>query len=145
MSADEAVSVVLGANAPIVRRCIGSTAWCALELLAQSSDATIEQGAATVDASVRSVALGLGVSKNTAQRALRALRAAHLVEPLQRRTEFGKFDAAAYRLTIPAGVLSSEPRPMQSPPRDSSGRLRPARKPAAAGQLGQQLVLLPSD
>jgi hypothetical protein len=89
-TADDAAPVVLGAQAPTVRRRIGATAWCALELLAQSSDASIERGAATVDASIRAVAVELGVSKNTAHRALRTLRAAHLVRSVQPRTGSGK-------------------------------------------------------
>ena len=71
MCPDDGAPVVLGAKAPIVRRRVGATAWCVVELLTLSCDAMSDpSAAATVDASVSSVALGLGVSENTAQRAL---------------------------------------------------------------------------
>jgi len=58
------------------------------------------------DVSVRGVADELGVAKNTAHRALKALRSAGLIEHAQTRGEGGRFDACMYRLTIPDNVLS---------------------------------------
>ncbi len=134
--------MALDADATIVRGRIGVAACGPREPLVQSSDAAIEPAAAMVDASARSFALELGIGKNTAQRALTTPRTAHLVEPLRRRTGFGRFDAAAYRPAIPVGVLSRALRHASPPPQESSGRLAAERKTAAAVQLRRQLVLL---
>ncbi len=72
-------AVVLGQGAGDVRRRVGPTAWCALEVMAASATRGRGGDGLRVDASVRSVAVELGVSKNTAHRAMRAfsLRSHH--------------------------------------------------------------------
>jgi len=75
--------------------------WCALESVVAASDL---DNVASV--SVRSLATELGVSKNTAQRAVAALRAARLITPLATRRDAGKFAAGAYRLAVPTAVLA---------------------------------------
>lgn len=87
----------------------------------------------------------VGVATNTAQRALRLLRDAGLVEHSQQhRVGSGRFDAAIYRLDIPTDVLSTKQvrvasveQPFRSEPKGP-----PVSKPAPL--VGQQLVLLPS-
>ena len=115
-----------GERAAALRRSLGPVAWCALECLIQRSD-----DGRSVEASVRLVAAELGVAKNTAYRAMRALALAGLVTAEPQRTDDGRFRSGRYRLHLD-GLLDRAPRP--APP----GRRRPA--PVAADG---QLTLLP--
>lgn len=115
-----------GERAAALRRSLGPVPWCALECLVERSD-----DGGTVEASVRLVAAELGVAKNTAHRAMRALALAGLVTAEPQRTDDGRFRSGRYRLHID-GLLDRAPRP--APP----GRRRPA--PVAADG---QLTLLP--
>jgi len=98
-------AVVVGPAARDVRRAVGSVAWCTLEYLAASPPSG-HGDEDTVVASARSVAVGLGVSKNTAHRALSVLCDAGLVQPVQSRCEPGRFDAGCYRLAVPWAVVA---------------------------------------
>ncbi len=98
-------AVVVGTAAAEVRRSVGPVAWCALEYLAASPPSG-HGDEDTVAASVRSLAVGLGVNKNTAHRALSVLRAAGLVEPMQSRCEAGRFGAGCYRLGVSSAVVA---------------------------------------
>ena len=100
-------SVLVGEHAGDVRRQLGPLAWAALEVLV--SHGTMVDGELIADSSVRDVAVQLGVAKNTAHRAVRALRAAVLVSPIQRRDHDGRFLDGGYRLTIPHDVLQIAP------------------------------------
>lgn len=115
-----------GERAAALRRCLGPVPWCALECLIERSD-----DGCSVEASVQLVAAELGVAKNTAHRALRAVVLAGLVTAEQQRTDGGRFRSGRYRLHLD-GLLDRAPRP--APP----GRRRPA--PVAADG---QLALLP--
>jgi hypothetical protein len=115
-----------GERAAALRRSLGPIPWCALECLIEHSD-----DGRSVDASVRLVAAELGVAKNTAHRALRALALAGLVTAEQQRTDDGRYRSGRYRLHLD-DLLDRAPRP--APP----GRRRPA--PVAADG---QLTLLP--
>lgn len=115
-----------GERTAALRRTLGPVAWCALECLVERSD-----DGRTVEASVRLVAAELGVAKNTAHRALRALAHAGLVAAEQQRTDDGRFRSGRYRLHLDA-LLDRAPQP--APP----ARRRPA--PVAADG---QLTLLP--
>ena len=119
-------SIPPGERAAALRRTLGPVAWCALECLVERSD-----DGRTVEASVRLVAADLGVAKNTAHRALRALTHAGLVAAEQQRTDDGRFRSARYRLHLD-GLLDRALRP------SSPARRRPA--PVAADG---QLTLLP--
>ena len=125
------VAVTIGRAAGDVRRAVGPTAWCALEVLAATP---ADSGAPwIVRSTVRDVAAHIGVAPNTAQRALRVLRDAGLVTAIQDREHGGQFASTAYRLTLDPSVLC---RSMPAPqPRVASTR---------AVALGEQLVLLPS-
>jgi len=115
-----------GERAAALRRTLGPVAWCALECLVERSD-----DGRIVEASVRLVAADLGVAKNTAHRALRALAHAGLVAAEQQRTDGGRFRSGRYRLHLD-GVLGRAPQP--TPP------ARRGPQPVAADG---QLSLLP--
>lgn len=77
------------------RRRLGPTAWAVLEDVAL--DAYLDDHARLVAVtSVRRVALQLGISKDTAARALLRLADAGLVERQSRRDESGTFSASVY-------------------------------------------------
>lgn len=84
-----------GPRAAALRRDLGPTAWCALECLLER---TGEEAVAV--ASVRSLAVELGVAKNTAHRALSALVRAGIVEAVQHRSTDGRFRHGGYRLHL---------------------------------------------
>jgi DNA-binding transcriptional MocR family regulator len=93
--------VVVGVDAAGVRREVGPLAWCVLEVLAA---APVVDGD-VVAASVRSLAVELGVSKNTIQRSMAALVAAGLVEHEQRRARDGRLERGGYRVSVSTSVL----------------------------------------
>jgi hypothetical protein len=90
-----------------------------------------------VEASVRLVAVELAVATNTAQRALKTLRSAGVIEPAQARGAAGRFGATAYRLHLPVEIQRALP-PILKPSR------QPRRSSKAAVIVGEQLVLVPS-
>jgi DNA-binding transcriptional ArsR family regulator len=140
------VGVVVGAAAEVVRRSVGPTAWCVLEVLV-TSPSTGDGGARIVRSSVRELATRIGVSKNTAQRALVTLRRAGLVRLGQQRDVGGRFGDSSYRLSIPDDVLICWATLDAPSPRRRARRLR-GRSAALAppvGGFGEQLVLLPGD
>ncbi len=94
---------MLGSDADEMRRTLGPLAWATLEVLA--TDAQSAAGEAVVHASIRSLADRLGVAKNTAHRAVSALRRAGLLEHVAARTTTGQFAIGTYRLTVDPDVL----------------------------------------
>ncbi len=82
-----------------VRRLIGPVAWCVLEVCV----AAVDTGSPDrrVVASVRSIAAGLGVSKNTAARALVVLRRAGLLRTQRQERPNGRFGPGHYVLITP--------------------------------------------
>jgi DNA-binding transcriptional ArsR family regulator len=142
-------AVVVGPAAADVRRAVGPVAWCALEYLAASPAGAHGDGD-TVAASVRSLATGLRVSKNTAHRALSVLRAAGLVESIQSRGDDGHFQVGCYRLAVADDVVArvqrEQPRAATSSRRDA--RSVAGRQAAVAPEIrefAEPLVLLPPD
>ena len=132
-------SLVLGSMADETRRSLGPLAWAALEALV--TDAQPRDGAAVVDTSVRQLAARLGVAKNTAHRALVALRDAGFLESQQSRSTSGQFTSGAYRLAVAPSILrvvaeaaapSAAPRPVRR------------RAPRRAQSPSRQLSLLSS-
>jgi DNA-binding transcriptional MocR family regulator len=75
-----------------------------------------EPPAHTATVSARSLAVTLGLDKNTVARALRRLRNRGIVGPAQRRTNGGTFDVGSYWIALPAGitVLDTAPRARRS-------------------------------
>jgi hypothetical protein len=108
---------------------VGPTAWAVLTALALDADTT--GGAPIARASVRSLAVELGLNKDTVARALIRLRDARLVVAMT-----GRFEPSSYRLTIPAGVISF----VVDTPHRRDGRPRYSSAPPAV-----QLALLEAD
>ncbi len=130
-------SLVLGPLADQTRRSLGPLAWAALEALV--ADARAIDGVHVANITVRDLADLLGIAKNTAHRALLALRQSGLVEPLQSRSTSGQFAAGAYRVTVDSSVLRLAAE--GSVPRVRSVQSRSARR---APSPSRQLSLLPS-
>jgi IclR-like helix-turn-helix domain-containing protein len=140
------LTVVLGAGAPALRRRLGPLAWCALEALHQL--ATLTDDALIADVSLQTLAVELGVAKNTAHRALKTLRGAGLIEHDQARAAAGLFDTSRYRLDVADDVLTHLPLAQPATATSSRRRVRSAtsRRAAVAADAGgfvEQLVLLP--
>lgn len=131
--------LVVGCDAEAVRRSLGPLAWTALEVLFESSESI--DGAVVARSSARCLADALGVAKNTAHRAIVALRRAGLIEPTQLRTPDGKFTRGAYRLSVAPSVLRLvEPQVVRS----NSGRPSKRCSAPAAPPSPVQLSLLSS-
>jgi Bacterial regulatory proteins, gntR family len=97
-------TLVVGPAGTVLRRRLGPTAWVVLETaLALAHDA---DGDLVVDASVRSLAMEVGLSKNTVARALSLLRSCGLVMFTQSRGNDGEFGAGRYVIALPAHVLT---------------------------------------
>lgn len=127
-----------------VRRMLGPTAWCALEVLVAVAEPAGPDGR-VVAASVRSVAAELGVSKNTAQRALTVLRRAGLIRLARQHRANGRFDRGSYVLNVPTARPAREtvaPHRNATPHRIST---LPAKVPTATSEPVEQLSLLSPD
>jgi len=140
-------AVTVGPEAGEIRRHVGPTAWCALEVLAASSIEGHGRDGLWAQASVRSVAAELAVSKNAAHRALHVLGSSGLIVATQRRSSDGRFEIGAYRLAIPAQII--ERADFASPSsRSTSARSAPPSSPALSCPpvrvVVEQLVLLPA-
>lgn len=140
--------ISLGPAAAAMRRQLSPLSWCALEAVVARVRTT--HNGSFSDVSVRSLASELAVATNTAQRALKKLRDAELIEQGQRRDYSGRFDTISYRVTIPADVLRVESGSAPSIARDVSRAPRvverPVVPPSLALEVGEQLSLrFPSD
>jgi hypothetical protein len=96
--------LVVGAAGAVLRRRLGPTAWVVLEAavaLARDAD-----GELVLDASVRSLALEVGLAKNTVARALSVLSGCGLVAFTQTRAGDGLFGAGRYVIALPADVFT---------------------------------------
>lgn len=149
----ESRAVVAGVDAAAVRRRVGPVAWCVMESVVAAADS---YGVARV--SIRSIAADLGVSKNTVQRAMTALRTAEFVAPVVvARGDGGRFAAGAYRVYVAGSVLArvdyaaaviAPPARGESPDVSSgvdrvSSVSRPSRRRAVGSLVVEQLSLLP--
>jgi hypothetical protein len=105
------------------RRQLGPLAWAALEHLALAAQPGEAGWAAPVG--VRDVAGGLGVTKDTAARAVTALTAAGLVTLTRIETGDGR-SRSGYRLHLPAGI---EARPCPGDADTASQQEKPSRCP----------------
>jgi hypothetical protein len=130
--------LVEGAEVAGLRRRVGPVAWCALEVLLERGRRNGD--GLVVDASVRCIAVELAVAKNTAQRALKTLRSAGLIEAAQGRSTGGRFGATRYRLNLPVDMLGA----LQTNTTSSRQTPRlPQPRSARAARAGEQLVLIP--
>lgn len=112
MSTEHARQVVVTGEASALRRRLGPTGWVVFEELLLASTASATACCASV--SVRSLAVSLGLAKDTVARALVRLRAAGLVAVTQSRSAGGAFAASSYELRIPPGIIV-EATPTSSP------------------------------
>ena len=115
--------IVVHPAAAAMRRQVGAQAWSALEVLAAATDASDPD---VVVMSVRSLALELGVSTNTAARALAVLCAAGLVASRQERSSNGRFSTGSYKLTIAEQIITVDASTAPTEPTSvlSSARVR---------------------
>jgi DNA-binding transcriptional ArsR family regulator len=121
--------VVLGEAAVGLARRVGPTAWTVLTVLAV--DAEPAGDGVKVPASVRSLAVHLGLDKDTVARALARLRDEGLVE-----RDVVRFERGVYRLTVPRDVLEI---------RASASRLATVRSLRPLERSNSQLRLLEDD
>jgi hypothetical protein len=106
MSDDVRGHVLLDAGSLELRRRLGPTAWMVFEELLCSSMSVGDERRASV--SVRSLAVRLGLAKDTVARAINRLNRAGLVTTTQSRASSGTFSTATYRLTLPAPITVIE-------------------------------------
>jgi len=116
-----------------VRRLIGPTAWCALEVLVAGAEQTTVADRMEV-ATVRSVAADLGVSTNSAQHALTVLRRAGLISRRRQSRADGRFQPGRFVLH----AVTPEP---TDRPNEQGDRVF---RRVDATDAGEQLTLLPS-
>jgi len=136
-------SLLLGPRADETRRSLGPLAWAALEALLADSRATGDVNVA--DTTVRQLAERLGIAKNTARRALTALRRAGFIEPLQSRSTSGQFASGSYRLAVAPSILRLTAEASAPPVAASPSVACPSpRSPRRVSSPSQQLSLLPS-
>lgn len=121
------------------RRSLGPLAWAALEALV--ADSHPDDDAPVAAATVRRLAVRLGVAKNTAHRALVVLREAGFLEPHQSRSTSGQFAAGAYRLSVAQSILCPIAELVAPSGPAQAVRSRAARR---APSPSRQLSLLPS-
>ena len=136
--------VLLGPTVGEVRRRVGPTAWCALEVLAASAVARHGENGASVEASIRGVAVELGISKNAAHRALLALRRCGLIVAEQHRGRGGRFDVGVYTVMVSPAILEPLPAGTQrhrvAPTRESVDLSRgpvPSRRTRVSGRAAR--------
>ena len=102
--------VLLGDAARALRRSLGPVAWAVLEDLA--TEAQLNEHVCVVETNVRRVAGNVGISKDTAARALRRLINAGLVTRApSRRGERGEFATISYEIHLDrtAGITTAAP------------------------------------
>ena len=99
------VALVIGAASLELRRALGPSAWLVFEEMLLRS--TTQRGERIAHVSVRSLAVALGVAKDTVARALNRLRDAGLVTPAQPKNERGLFEAGSYVIDVPEGLTVS--------------------------------------
>lgn len=136
-------SLLLGPRADETRRSLGPLAWAALEAFV--TDARPNGDVAVADTTVRQLGEHLGIAKNTAHRALTALRLAGFIEPLQSRSTSGQFASGSYRLAVAPSILRLAADASAPPVASPLSVARPSsRPPRRASSPSQQLSLLPS-
>ena len=113
MTERDETAVLVYANSGIWRRRLRPLAWAALEHLALA--ARPDQHGWVAHLGVRDIAAGIGVTKDTAARAVTALRAAGLVS-LERLERIDGRRRTGYRLHLPEGIqLQARPQDQHSP------------------------------
>ncbi len=122
MPAEAPRSIVVALEASALRRDLGPTSWMALEELLLRSTGPADACVARV--SVRALAASLGLSKDTACRAIGRLRDAGLVRVAQQRTVAGIFDTGTYVIAVPDCIALHAPTHSFPRPRARVDRLQ---------------------
>ena len=134
----EPTTLMLGANAGDLRRRVGPVAWVVLETICATANEADNRLVAR--SSVRDLAREVGLSRNTAARAVRRLVGAGVLTVEQDRAEHGTFGRSTYRLSLPSNTIatSREPQLITTPTVDAR---RPRVAPRRAHPV-EQLALL---
>jgi DNA-binding transcriptional ArsR family regulator len=107
--------LVIGARSAGLRRELGTTSWVVFEQLLACSTGPVHDCRA--EASVRSLAAELGLSKDTVARALSRLRRAGLVTLSQPRSAEGVFAGGSYEIAVPDSIaFDDDPTDTADPP-----------------------------
>jgi hypothetical protein len=117
-------TLLIGPQSRQWRRQLGPLAWAALEHLALASHR--DHGAWAAPIGVRDLAAGLGVTKDTAARAVAVLAAAGLVARSRTQTHDGRH-RSGYQLHLPAGLEARD--------RAAPGAREPAECPSILDSL----------
>lgn len=136
-----AATVTLGPGAGGLRRRLGPVPWCVLECLA--TRAALQGGEWRAQASVRELAVELGVAKNTAHRAVTILVTAGVIEASQDRSGSGRFRRGHYRLHLGSAVTVSAAGPPAAAP-EAPPTARRKRSDGTARQSNQLSLLGPA-
>lgn len=115
LPAEATRSIVVAFEASALRRDLGPTSWMVLEELLLRSTGPVDACAARV--SIRALAASLGLSKDTACRAIRRLRNPGLLTITQQRTVAGIFDTGTYLIAVPDCIALNAPTPAAPQPR----------------------------
>ena len=132
-------AVVIGPDIVDVIRSVGPLAWVVLLHLYGLPTAASR----SVNASTRTLARDLGLSKDTCARALRTLRAVGLIDVDTIRTEHGRFGTIRYQLLAPPKLIRTQTNPVHDVEAP-----QPAAPPMAAPtptRPSEQLTLLAFD
>lgn len=125
------MNVVVTADARELRRAVGVTAWCVLEELVLGAE--LDADRVVVSTNVRRLAVAVGVSKDTAARAVARLMRAGVVERVTKaRGKRGTFPTAVYAVDVARvpGLMTnprtptttSKPQPPSTPRTHSTPR-----------------------
>ena len=134
----EPTTLVLGADAGDLRRRVGPVAWVVLETICATTSDADDRLVAT--SSVRDIARDVGLSRNTAARAVRRLVDAGVLTVEQGRAEHGTFGRSTYRLSLPSNTIATSSRESQ-PIAPTVDARRPRVTPYRAHPV-EQLALL---
>lgn len=106
--------VLLTGPAGALRRRLGPISWVVLEALLARSTGTPQR--CETQASVRSLARDVGVSDDTAARALATLKRDGIVVAVQDRNPSGTFSTGRYLITVPDSITLPDRRPTDHQP-----------------------------
>jgi hypothetical protein len=125
--ARSARALTISPQAASLRHQLGPLAWFVLEELALCADRC--DGALRARVGVRDLAAALGISKDTAARAVGRLIDAGLSTRVVGRSGGGRFTSGHYELQLPTGIaLADQPNKAEAePPQQKSTRTRAGR------------------
>ena len=130
---DDRVTLEIGPESTGARREVAAVAWSVLELLALTSDDVDGRRVATTNA--RDLATRLGIGKDRAAAALRALRAAGLVVPHSGRdATTSRFAASCYEVRLSVAHVDDDPARNEALPERETPHPRARTRAAATSE-----------